>query len=1050
MATDAKTGNDAALQTGESRLFSVAPGAPFLKTLAIALLDGELVAGFAPRNDPLLLAQATIYLPTRRAARSLASEFIDAMGGRAAILPTIRTLGDSDDDEFAGFSDVGFGLGSLPVIGDLERKLRLAKLVRQWTTSLSQATRQLFGDEDIVIPSSAPEAIAMAGDLALLMDAMATEEIGWQAMDGLAGERASPQEHPERWAQWWNLTVHFLSIVTKHWPDILQELGQSDPAQERRRLLDLRTARLLEAGSSGPVIAAGSTGSIPATTRFLSAIAAMPNGAVVLPGLDRSLGDAVWQRIGAGDSGDETLSLCTHPQYGLARLLKTMNRSRSQVRQIGEPGQKERSALLSLALLPAQDTGQWQDRQAAPVSGLQGMALIEASNERTEALAIAIALRETLETPGKSAALVTPDRLLAQRVTCELSRFDIAIDDSGGMPLLQSRPARLARLALAAATGAGDPVVLAALAKEPAVCGANAGKGERLAALFELACLRDAIIVPRAGTLQAAVLLAEANAPKTPFLPAEVAAMVPQDWEGLAQFSGRIDLALEPLWRLRDAGAEAETATMLAALELALEALVLPQAQEAFYREAGGAELKALFEAAALMAGAELGVVADEFCDVFDALLGTETVRDNRRHHPRLAILGPLEARLQSFDRVILGGLNEGAWPAQTRNDPFLNRPMKAEIGLSTPERRTGQAAHDFEQLCGQGEVILSRSMRSGTTPTIASRWVQRLMVLAGEAAAKQVVAAGQRYVDLARLIDKPGGEPRRIGRPNPKPQVALRPRRLSVTEIETWIRDPYAIHAKHILGLSPLPPLERTADPSLRGQIYHAIMARFVDETAGGAARQALLEATARQIFERYNLPKDVVAVWLPRFLEIGALFIDWENERRPQVLLSHCEVSGRMVIENTGFTLRGRADRIDLLADGTLAILDYKTGTRPSEKQARGLSPQLALEAAMAKRGAFAAVAGKDASSLRYVRLRRGEELVAKEICEKNGSGAMELAQRALAQLTIHVETYQKPEQGYRSRAAPMFEADISGDYDHLARVREWASGEAENGDE
>ncbi len=198
---------------------------------------------------------------------------------------------------------------------------------------------------------------------------------------------------------------------------------------------------------------------------------------------------------------------------------------------------------------------------------------------------------------------------------------------------------------------------------------------------------------------------------------------------------------------------------MFEALRLALAALVTGR-EQTFFGLAGAIELQRLFDSFSAMDPAGepsllLEIAPDEFPDIFDALIATETVRDVRAHHPRLAILGPLEARLQHFDRIILGGLNEGGWPGQARNDPFLNRPMKAEIGLSTPERRIGQAAHDFQQLSGLGEVIYTRSLRAEGAPTVASRWLQRLAVVAGEQGAKRMRAAGSRYLALAQAVDE-------------------------------------------------------------------------------------------------------------------------------------------------------------------------------------------------------------------------------------------------------------------------------------------------------
>jgi ATP-dependent helicase/nuclease subunit B len=1045
------TGDAQAAETGRGRVFSIAPGAPFLKILARSLVDGELIPGFVPRADPLLLADVTIYLPTRRAARALGAEFIDAFGGRASLLPVIRTLGDGDADEF-DFSALETGLPDLaPPIGDLERRLHLARLVRSWTNALSQANRALFKDEDIAVPSSAADAIRMAGDLARLMDSMATEEVGWQALEGLAGE-APGDDISGRWAQWWNYTLHFLKVVTEYWPQFLLEAGRSDPARHRGSLLDLRTQRLAAGAARGPVIAAGSTGSIPATARLIAAIARLKQGAVVLPGVDLDLDDASWEMLTRPDVADGAAS--THPQHGLARLLKAIGIGRGDIAELGRGERDPRMGLIGKALLPAARTGQWAGAAESRAAGSAGQtALVEAPDNRLEALAIAIALRETLEEAGRTAALVTPDRVLAQRVSAELSRFGIAIDDSAGTPLSASRPAAFARLVLSACCGPADPVTLAALVKHPVLCGAPGSRESRIARMFELAALRDAIIVPRPGVLADAARSAFAAHDRNPHAPAEVRDCLPDERQAVIAMGAFLDAALSPLLTLVAAGGVAPVAGVIEALRLSVAGLISGARETAWFSMPGASELQRIFDAFSAMEmpadpEVRLEIEPGESPEIFDALITGETVRAIRSHHPRLAILGPLEARLQHFDRIILGGLNEGTWPGQARNDPFLNRPMKSGIGLSTPERRIGQAAHDFQQLSGPGDVIYTRSLRAEGAPTVASRWLQRLTVVAGETAAKAMRAAGARYVSMAEGLDRPHGERAgRVARPNPKPPVELRPAGLSVTDIETWIRDPYAIHARHILGLRPLPPLEREADALMRGQLYHAILARHV---TGGDHSLAGLEAIARAVFAENNVPPEVAATWLPRFMAVARLFVDWEAGRRDAVTASHCEVSGRIAVADTGFTLRGRADRIDDMADGTLSVIDYKTGLKPSVNQARTLSPQLALEGRMAELGAFALPPGRKIGDLAYVRLRKGDRLRVDHVC--NGQKPIdprELAATAWSQLQQLIVKFQDPGWGYISRRAPSHEGDVSGDYDHLARVREWSSGDPENDD-
>lgn len=1037
------------------RVFSVPPGTPFLKELAAALVDGRLVDGFRPADDPFLLPQATVYLPNRRAARAFGGEIIEALGGAAALLPDIRTLGDSDEDELALAFSPGEAADLPPATGTLERQLQLAAMVRGWATALSQATRELFGDEDIIIPSSAADALALAGDLARLLDQIETEEVAWDAVAGLAGT-----EH----AQWWELTVAFLKIVTERWPQHLREAGKLDPSIRRRCLLDLRTRRLTERPGGGPVIAAGSTGSIPAAARFIAAVARCENGAVVLPGIDFDLPQPVWQRLARSDDGESEPLLSTHPQQGLARLLARMQVDRGAVEPLGTPARVARRRLISLALLPADETERWHD--LAPAAGVAEpgsdapcahVAIIEAPGRREEALAIAIALREALEQPGRTAALTTPDRTLARRVTAELRRFAIAVDDSAGTPLTQTPAGRFLRLLVAAGTGARDPVGLTALMKDPALSEAIAGGDGRPARLFELAVLRDAPVVPAAGELEAAARRARDQARRNRYAPATVVAMQPGDWASVAALARHVDRALAPLARLAAAGGTVALGAAIAALRQSFALALADPDGGRLAAMRGGRELIGLFDAFDGLdpraTGANMPVAVRELADVAHALARDVVVRDIRFAHPRLHIWGPLEARLQHVDRMILGGLNEGTWPAPARNDAFLNRPMRAELDLSLPERRIGQSAHDFSQLAMAPEVILTRSIKVDNAPAIASRWLQRLAVVAGGDATAAMRGRGQRYLDLAEAIDNNGKVGARARRPCPRPPVALRPARLSITEIETWIRDPYAVYARHVLGLAPLPALGREADPALRGAVYHEVFARFVSQMppaeSEAAARQRLADI-AGEVFHAHQVPDDAAASWLPRLIEIGRLFIDWEHTRRDGITGRHCEIAGEIAVGEGGFRLRGRADRIDVMTDGTIAVFDYKTGTSPTAKQARIFSPQLSLEARMAELGAFGPHLARPAGELAYVRLRPGEELRVDQVAtDEPGESAAELARQTWSRLDGLVAAYGDRRQGYLSRYAVMREGDVKGDYDHLARVREWSVGDGDDDD-
>ncbi len=1050
------------MKRAEPNITSIPPGATFIPTLVEALLEGQLVAGFAPRDNPLALASATIWVPTRRAVRSLTSEFVSQFDGVATILPTIRALGEADDDELTftngGYPDVP---STKATINPIERQLILSRLVFAWAESLNPEQKALFGGADIVIPSSLGDAVRFAADLAQLMDTVATEEADWKSLNDLV-----PLDH----AQWWQLTLEFLKIATSVWPNILLERGLQDVSVSRTRNLRAYADLYESKGSNGPVIAAGSTGSIPATAHLLKVISHMDNGAVVLPGLDRDMEDEVWAKIDLPDNDQNDDGTAPgHPQYGLKRLLNHLGTDRSMAAIPNLPANfsdkspilRIREQIVSEALRPSHSTGHWQDfsnrlmdnqRQQA----LERVSLIEAKGEREEALAIALALRETLNGEGKTAALVTPDRNLARRVSAEMRRFGIDVDDSGGQPLRNTSEGRFVRLLLKVAYEEPDPIALISLLKHPnSLFGGNAFKARHAARLFELAMLRGSISMPIAGEYHArfteihnkVVSLKGRNH-------RSLKRFSPEDWSDLNWLVQRLDSIFAEFELPSEISSTASFNTLIRETISTLEQVAQNQQGDLteLYGTDNGKELaRTLTEL--LGVDPQLTIERGEWPNIFDALIAQIVARPVGKTHARVSILGPLEARLQSFDRVVLGGLNENSWPATARNDPFLSRPMKQAIGLPTPERRTGLAAHDFQMMMGTSDVVLTRSLKSNDAPSVASRWVQRLLIVAGEHACENMRTRGQVFLDWARQMDTGEQPAAPVNQPRPIPPVDVRPTGLSITEIETWIEDPYAIYAKHILKLDALEPLLREADARERGTLYHDILEEFVSTVPSIDDDDALeqLLNIAEHHFNTANIPREYAALWWPRFKTIASNFLIWHRQHKPLTRSIHVELSGKTDDGLDGFYLRGRADRIDRLDDGSLVLFDYKTGNYPSAQHVRDAkAPQLSLEAAMAVRGAFGDELKGEASALGYIRLRPDDELQVDFIGDDadKKADAAQLGEDAWNRLASLVQTYRKPDKDYRSKAKGESNKSWTSDYDHLARVKEWAV--AEDGDE
>jgi len=701
-------------------------------------------------------------------------------------------------------------------------------------------------------------------------------------------------------------------------------------------------------------------------------------------------------------------------------------------------------------MLPSFQSHLWAentDRPEEPLlhSAFENVALVEAEGERLEALAICVAMREALETPGKTAALVTPDRKLARRVSAELERFGIHIDDTAGGSLSASQPAKFCRLALRAIAQRDDPLPMSSFFKSDLLLLGRPGvRARKLGELIELVLLRDTLSLPDAGDLTAALLLARQHL--SSHADPRITALDDEGWKELADFSSDLSEAIKPLREMADKKTSINVRTLCERLLTSVTTAATDESGTSIlFEQSGGMELEAFFNAHINAEGSGFEFALEEAPAVFDALLEGERIRQAGRTHPRLHIYGQLEARLQSSDLVILGSLNEGSWPQSVANDPFLNRPMKSTLGLPLPERRTGLAAHDFCQLSGCSEVLYTRSTRKDDAPSVSSRWLQRLETFLGPEESRELSRKGNRFLTIARLIDKPDDYVP-ILPPKPKPPVETRPKSLSITEIETWIRDPYSIYARHILKLIPLPPLTLEAGPALRGSLYHKIFGDFIkiwDDVEAGQ-RPAKLSEIADRHFTECGIAAEVIDMWRPRFDAIGEGFLQWEEERRSTIHRSFCEVYGKSEIGNTGFEIRGRADRIDVTKDGKLVVIDYKTGTHPSKKLARTLSPQLSLEGMMAKGGAFNDIAGADLDQLLYVRLREGEKFDQDDISiinKKASIPADELANTAHEELIKLILSYQNREQEYVSRYAPVSEKTINGAYDHLARVREWS---------
>lgn len=978
-------------------VFTIAASAHFAESLARGLLQR---AG----DDPLALSSATIYLPTQRAARTFGEAFARVMGG-AALLPQFRPLGDSDEEDLL-FQAAADGLETLPAIAPLRRQLLLAQLVREWDRQGREATL------------SFTQAATLADSLARVMDEVETQGSDLGKLKDLL---------PPEMAEHWQGVTRFLDVLHVAWPELLAAENKLTPAARRVLALKELGARLQAAPPDGWVIAAGSTGSIPATAELLGVIAGLPRGAVVLPGLDQRLDEESWNRL-EDDPG--------HPQFGLRQLLSSMKTERADVEHwFAPPPNPAREQLLRETLRPAPTTDVWRALTEAGGEeirqGLQDIALVACADPAQEALAIALALREALETPERNAALVTPDRNLARRVAAEMSRWGITIDDSAGRPLPHTTAGAFLCLLAEAVEAQFAPVPLLALLKHPFARAGQDGAAFRAHAReLDRWCLRG----PRPDADLAGIAKAIAQAAQVRNPPP------PERLKALAAWWSEVAAVLTPLEDLlrKDSVSLEE---LLTRHVTTAEALACDEAANCIlWTNSDGVAAAQLIEALRLACDGLPPIEPGSWAPLLRSLAMKIPVRTAFGQHPRLAILGPLEARLQHFDLTILGGLNEGSWPASASADPWFSRPMRKSLGLEQPERGIGLAAHDFAMLAAGPCVLLTRAMKADGAPTIASRWLQRLEQLTRGLKLDAELNPSCDYAGIAaRMTQVPRAKP--ISRPAPRPPVSARPRRLSVTEIETWLRDPYAIYAKHVLQLRPLDGLDEPVGPLMRGTALHKAIEEFIKQHPGELPDDAAarLGAIADRVFEEAGIPKAALAVWRPRFQGAAQGFIAVERERRGDIERSYVETYGKCTFDAPGgdFVLSGQADRIDIRNDGKAAILDYKTGATPTGAQVKELlAPQLPLEAAILAAGGFPEIGKRLTEEMIYLSLADGKKAAKPVQIDNAQARAVEAAER-LAQRIARFDDADTP---YLSRVRPQFTHSV-GKYDHLARVREWS---------
>lgn len=971
------------------------PSAPHPSVYSIPINRGfadALAAGLLARarGDRLALARAIVLLPNNRAQRAITDAFVRRADG-GLLLPRLVSIGDPELDDRIGPLFDPAGDDAIPAaIDPLARQLILTRLIAEARP---------------IDPVEPVEAVRLAADLARTIDQMLVEDIEPARLaDAVPAELSAH----------WQASLELLHIVLRRWPGELARRNRIDLADRRNRLLRQTEQRWREHPPEGLIVAAGITVAAPAVAGLLRRIARLPHGHVVLAGLDRMMPEVEWEALGGGE-GQRPLE--THPQYVLKQLLDRIGVARAEVRpwRAGRDGASpDRARAISNAMAPAAFTDKWQGLPAR-ARRLSAVRAIELSNPAAEAQAIAIALRESVEQPGRTAALVTPDRALAGRVAAHLQRWGIEADDSAGRPLSRTPPGTLLAAIADAAVEGFAPVALLALLKHPLVRAEDA----RLAWLEGVRLLDRALRGPRPGPGLSAItqFLGQGDA-RT----ARVREAALVWWQGVLPLLEPLEQAFAPASaRLADlVGAMAAAATTLAG-------------DAAWGRPAGRAAADLISR---LQAGADEGprtIDPGAFPAFFQVLADAVAVRPPQGGHPRIFIWGLIEARLQQTDLVILGGLNEGVWPSLPAPDPWLAPAIRAALGLPGLERRIGLEAQQFAAGLGGPGVLLTRARRDARAPAVASRFWLRLVAMTGGIAPHRTL---ERW---AASLDQPQ-DFTPAARPAPRPAIADRPTRLAVTKLDRLKADPFAFYADAMLRLRAWDSVDADPSAAWRGSAVHAIFEAWIKQDDCDPTR---LRARAERLLAETGTHPVLRALWTPRLLEA----IDWVAQevgdglragRRPIL----AERKG--VIDAGGIQLEGTVDRIDRLTDGTLAVVDWKTGKPPSKRAvAEGYSMQLGLLGLIAERGGFEGLSGTP-SVFEYWSLASKDGKLGYRASpvglnsKGDGIDPADFTNLAVRVLTGAVDQYLKGDAPFTAKLHP--EHAPYGDYDQLMRLDEW----------
>lgn len=953
-------------------------------------------------SDALSLSNVTMFLPNNRAIKAMTEAFVRRTKP-GLLLPHMVAVGDLALDEALGpiLDPLDGETKILPVIAPMQRLLLLARLL----VENGQATSK---------PLNANEALRLARYLGEVVDELEIEQISLREFD-------KTDNQPDLAAHWQSAYGQLQRLLPLYYAE-LDKLGRIGSATRRNLLLDQLGCRLRYNPPANLIVAAGISTAAPAIARLLKQVAILPNAMVIFPSIDLSMEAADWELLGPRQKTEDVLkslpSYESHPQFHLKLLLSRMGVSRDEVSIIGNLTGHVGHAITDIFCLPAA-TANWRELPNARKK-LPHARLMVADDIAEEARSVAILLRGAVEKPGLRAALATPDRELAIRVAAQLRRWDIVVNDSAGTPLAQS-PEGMLILALAEAIADRfSPVSILAIAKHPLV-----RKGEGRLDWLELVRKLDfALRGPNCGTRLSAITQAIAAWSK------EARNAVAAQQSGLSAFWQVYSEILLPLENVMN---DSFSYVLNALIEVAT-ALT----DGVIWQGATGRQLAQFFEelsAADLDAIGKPGIGA--MPAIFSELFNGEVIRPKYGNHPRISIYGLLEARFQQPDLLICGGLNEGSWPQIPQPDPWLAPHIRRQLILPSLDRNIGLSAHDLATALGAKEVVLTRSKRDRSGPTVASRFLLRAQAYLAENMQEETDA-----LILARKIDKPENQIK-FDKPEPMPTAEQRRVGLSVTDFDKLKADPFSFYASKILRLKLLDPVGAEPGFAWRGTMIHDVLQDWAIEDKCDPAG---LIARAEALLANPALHPSLRALWQPRISEslkwVAEETVRLEEEEGRKLIAA--EVGGYIFLEK--IRIKGRADRIDRLSDGGLAIIDYKSGQSPKDKQIyAGFALQLGLIGLIAQEGGMSNVSG-NASLFEYWSLakrpRGGGFGLIKRPTTQTGSDKKrsnhEFVAFARDQAIEALRNWITGNAPFTAKLHPEF--PTYSDYDQLMRLQEW----------